>query len=490
MSYFLKTEWKYLILFFCIAFLSQLILAISVSPLSYFEGYDSCVFKQMGLAILQDKELYKDLFDHKGPILYLINALGTSMNIGRWGLFLLITFNLTSVLYLWYMTAKNFVNGWKSLLPVFLTLVAYLSVMEEANQTEDWSLIPISYAVYLCSRHISHLDDHISKMEYFALGLSAGIITFIRMNNMALTCCVVIYLIAEYCIEKKYRLLSSMLLIMFCGFSLVFIISYAWFFFLYGHDGIYNLTYGTFLYNMFEYSSWSSYYDFFVSSYTNHLYFFAAFITCFYAYLYEKKNLRYWLFFTFSFIFCFFTMGRAAFPHYLITVVPLFAMSSAYAFRVNVKAYVWLSMIFLLVNESFYRKQIPYTLGQTKRSYQEFYMQTDFIIKNMSEHERKDIWNYNAWFDALGILQRHKLTQVNRVMLSFQIGSTSLKRSEAGELQRKKPQWLLLNPEHPYIFEGDSLFIAQEYSLYKETSMHVESKSSDISVRVDFYKRR
>ena len=48
----------------------------STSPLWFFVGEDSGVFKSFGQAIIQGKVIYKDIFDNKGPILYFINALG------------------------------------------------------------------------------------------------------------------------------------------------------------------------------------------------------------------------------------------------------------------------------------------------------------------------------------------------------------------------------------------------------------------------------
>ena len=54
---------------------SRTIFAVNISPFTIYEGCDSCVFKQMGLAILSGKTPYLDLFDHKGPVIYFINAL-------------------------------------------------------------------------------------------------------------------------------------------------------------------------------------------------------------------------------------------------------------------------------------------------------------------------------------------------------------------------------------------------------------------------------
>ena len=78
MTHIIKKECAIIGICFIVSFITLLLFAISVSPISLFEGYDSCVFKQMGLAILQGKTPYVDLFDHKGPLIYFYNY--TSFN--------------------------------------------------------------------------------------------------------------------------------------------------------------------------------------------------------------------------------------------------------------------------------------------------------------------------------------------------------------------------------------------------------------------------
>ena len=43
-------------------------------------GDDSAVFVLIGKAIVNGKIVYKDLFDHKGPILFFIEAIGYSIS--------------------------------------------------------------------------------------------------------------------------------------------------------------------------------------------------------------------------------------------------------------------------------------------------------------------------------------------------------------------------------------------------------------------------
>ena len=66
-------------IYYAIIFVAVLILALlglSSSPLN--EGItqnDSAVFQIMGRGMLNGQVMYKDLFDHKGPVMYVINAI-------------------------------------------------------------------------------------------------------------------------------------------------------------------------------------------------------------------------------------------------------------------------------------------------------------------------------------------------------------------------------------------------------------------------------
>lgn len=469
-----------------------MLFAISVSPITPFEGFDSCVFKQMGQVILQNRTPYLDVFDHKGPIIYFINALGQWMGLGRWGLFLLVVLNCFLNLILWYKTACHYVSKHIAYLPAILTLIMYLTVMEEGNMTEDWSLLPISYSLYITSRMISY-NKSINNIESLIIGLSAGFIVFIRANNIALLICSVLLISFLLIKNKEYVRLTKAYGFMALGVIIVTFVCIIYFHLCYGNEGIDLLFFGTFIFNL-GYSGWNSYYDFFVSSIVNHAYFLAAFVVCTFSMINNKNDSRrslFVLFFALSFLFCFFTMGRTAFRHYMITVIPLFVMSSSYAFKNGIKEYILFIMVFLLIAEPFFKKQIQYTLGQVKRAYATFYNQADETLASIEESERNKIWNYNSEMVGLGVLQRNNLIQANRVILNFQRKcSVELENSVKGKLQKTSPKFILIDPSRHYISEEDSVFICNNYVVKKELKIEVVSKNADVKQHLSFLEHK
>ena len=92
---------------FCIAFL--LLLSASTSPLykDLCDG-DSSIFIFFGKAITLGKDAYRDYFDHKGPILFYINALGYFLTKSKVGVFILQCISLSISSIFMYKTARFF----------------------------------------------------------------------------------------------------------------------------------------------------------------------------------------------------------------------------------------------------------------------------------------------------------------------------------------------------------------------------------------------
>ena len=62
--------------------------SIQTQPFSDVNCGDSTVYRYLGMGLLRGRLPYVDLCDNKGPLLYLIEAVGALLG-GRWGLFVL-----------------------------------------------------------------------------------------------------------------------------------------------------------------------------------------------------------------------------------------------------------------------------------------------------------------------------------------------------------------------------------------------------------------
>ena len=98
-------SWVIYGILFIAAFLFVFLFSCTTSPLYehhpfWFHG-DSGIFQEMGVCLAQGGIPYVDLFDHKGPALWFIQALGILIS-PRLGIMLLQSLSLFITLILWY----------------------------------------------------------------------------------------------------------------------------------------------------------------------------------------------------------------------------------------------------------------------------------------------------------------------------------------------------------------------------------------------------
>ena len=174
-------EWFVSVLF-SVAFIT--FCSLSTTPFFHFAFLDSEIFQNMGMALLRGKIPYIDLFDHKGCILFFINAAGIWIN-RIWGLWILQSVYLCANFYLWLSIIRIFSLRYSLscfVCTIFFVLQSYFG---DGNLTEEWSLLFIGLPIYWGARAISR-HESLSIMQVFYIGLCVGIVAFIRINNVML----------------------------------------------------------------------------------------------------------------------------------------------------------------------------------------------------------------------------------------------------------------------------------------------------------------
>ena len=135
-----KTKEKiiYAILLVVIIFIS--VLSLEQSPFFFFlSNNDSSVFQIIGRGVLEGQVMYKDLYDHKGPIIFLINALAILIN-EQIGLFLL------EIIFFWIGTI--FLDNKKSFICCSIYLFFSFICLYGGNYTEEYAINIMCVALY------------------------------------------------------------------------------------------------------------------------------------------------------------------------------------------------------------------------------------------------------------------------------------------------------------------------------------------------------
>lgn len=239
------------LLFIILAIISTtFLLLFSYSTSSLYEsyGYDSAIFMVMGKSIAFGKQMYSEIFDHKGPILFFIQFIGWKIG-GVSGIFIIQIINLTCTLYLIYkigILAKLNIKQIIFLLFSALSLIGFTNF--EGNQSEEYCLVFLLIPLSLALRYI--LVDKSFKhpqIYSFIYGCCFCMVAFNRLSNGATIVGIVTAILLLLIYKKEWKNIIQNIIGFSIGFLVVMTPIILHFYY---YDSLYDMLYGTFLYNL------------------------------------------------------------------------------------------------------------------------------------------------------------------------------------------------------------------------------------------------
>lgn len=206
---------------FSVAFL--LLLSASTSPLyiDYCDG-DSSIFMFMGKAITLGKDIYRDYFDHKGPILFYINALGYWLTGSKTGVFIIQCIFLSATSIFMYKLARVFTKDIRSVICAIVTILAFGATISDGNLTEEYCMLFCLIPMYLSLKFIKkHPDDAHPYKNMLIYGICFGICAFIRINNgITIGGIFLVVIVTDFMNEHIHEMLKN-ILYFFIGIAIV-----------------------------------------------------------------------------------------------------------------------------------------------------------------------------------------------------------------------------------------------------------------------------
>lgn len=238
-----------ILLLFSIVFLS-IFSGYSSFLFPKYSDYDSSIFMMIGRGLNSGKRLYTDIFDHKGPVLFWIEALG--MMFGRGGIFALqcifLWFDFISI---WYISGK--IGDERNRKQRFLYVVVFSIILAypfaNGNLSEEYCL-PFIF-LSLCFALSDYQYGKPKRIHSFFYGLFIGIIAFIRINNAIPIVGIILLWVIILIKQKKVKEVLCNIGIGILGICSVAIPICLWFAL---QEALYDMLFATFIFN-FKYSS-------------------------------------------------------------------------------------------------------------------------------------------------------------------------------------------------------------------------------------------
>lgn len=144
---------------------------------------DSSVFEYIGMVMQQGGFPYVDAFDHKGPLLYLINWMG--MALAGWrGPLLFEALALETFFLYAFRTARLCASTYASVASI-VACGGFLSLwFDSGNLTEEYALPWMAMAMFIVLRYVRY--QRLRRSDAFIFGCSLAMVLLLRPNMIAI----------------------------------------------------------------------------------------------------------------------------------------------------------------------------------------------------------------------------------------------------------------------------------------------------------------
>lgn len=185
-------------------------------------GNDSGIFLYFGQQILRGRLPFVDLWDHKPPLVFYLNALGLFFGQGsRWGVWAVEVVSLLAASLFAFYFLRRFFKTWPALLAVLGLLANLAFVLEGGNLTEEYALAFQFAGLYLFSGYISDQQAH---WKIVSVGVMMGCAFLLKQTLIGVWIAISIYLITGALFTRARQNLV-VLAEMLAGFGLAVVVS-------------------------------------------------------------------------------------------------------------------------------------------------------------------------------------------------------------------------------------------------------------------------
>lgn len=197
-----KINYKSFLIFSTLLF-AAFVFSLPYSPIYESLRYDREVYQYFGMIIHEGLIPYIDAFDHKPPLIYLLNYLGFSITPNStWGIYIIQNFMAFFSSYLVYYLAKKKLKS--IILPVLISII-YLSIMNSnillsgGNHTRQFASFFTVWLMFIV------FGNRKSKLKQILVGVLIGLI-FVTQQNEILSGLVLVFYYLVF--QKEFKVYS------------------------------------------------------------------------------------------------------------------------------------------------------------------------------------------------------------------------------------------------------------------------------------------
>ena len=166
-----------------------LLIATTSSPL-YATNFwtDTNIYFTIGRGMTRGLMPYRDLFDHKGPLLFMLYALGAAVSGTSFiGVFMLEALSLAAAVYAGWRTVRLFGEGRLTLLamPILAAVTCCCTAFTQGGSAEEFALPALAVGVYLTLAVMTRPEEETGR-RMLGFGAAAGWVFLIKYTDIGL----------------------------------------------------------------------------------------------------------------------------------------------------------------------------------------------------------------------------------------------------------------------------------------------------------------
>jgi hypothetical protein len=177
--------------------------AFAANPLAQTAGTDSSVFYYIGSGMCDGLVPYRDMFDHKGLLIYFFNWLGALLGVGIVGVWLVESVLFLSMFVGLFRTVRRWSSPFVSLSVCMVYIWLFFRLASGGNMTETYALYFITPTWLLFVDDV--FNGVLRNRTLYMTGLAAGAILMLRPNMFAVCVPIAFYLILLNARGRNWR---------------------------------------------------------------------------------------------------------------------------------------------------------------------------------------------------------------------------------------------------------------------------------------------
>jgi hypothetical protein len=197
-----------------------LLVIVPVSPANMpVARRDSGVFLYTGWRLLEGDVPYLDVWDHKPPVIFLINAVGLlASNNSRWGIWSIEVISLLAAAILSFRLFQRAFDRASAILAVFIWLFTLVFMLQGGNFTTEYTL-PLQFGCFWLFWNAE--SSHRFRRNGFLIGLLGSVMFFTQQVTVGILGSILVYILLSRMHARKWSELVVYLTSIAAGFIVV-----------------------------------------------------------------------------------------------------------------------------------------------------------------------------------------------------------------------------------------------------------------------------